>query len=332
MRKRIIIIIAFLLTSSFVLFGGFRLLNNTSNTRDIKFSINQGDSLKDISIRLKENDIINSSEYMVILAKLKNIESKLQVGEYTIKPNTRIEDLLEQFQDPDIEYVRVTIPEGYTFYQIANKLEEHQLVNKDKFLSMNQGILPKEIESEESKDVLYPLEGYLFPDTYFFNVNAREEEIIKTMYNKFSSILSDEYKKRARELNYSINEIVTIASLIEREAYNDEERRRISGVIYNRLEAKMPLQIDASVIYGITSGRENIERLFYKDLEVESKYNTYLYKGLPPGPISSPGEVSIEAALYPEDHNYLYYVLGDNGHVFSETYEEHLENKRKYIK
>jgi len=112
-------------------------------------------------------------------------------------------------------------------------------------------------------------------------------------------------------------------------AANDEERKSIAGVIYNRQKKAMPLQIDATVIYGITKGERNMGRVLYKDLEVDTKYNTYIYIGLPPGPISSPGKASIEAALYPENNDFLYYVLGEKGHIFSRTYEEHLLNKNR---
>ena len=145
-------------------------------------------------------------------------------------------------------------------------------------------------------------------------------------------VFTDKYKARAKELGLDVNQVVTIASLIEREAANDKERSRIAGVIYNRLKIGMPLQVDAAVIYAVTKGQKNIETVYYDTLKVESKYNTYLNKGIPPGPIASPGKPSIEAALYPEKHDYLYYVANGNAHVFSKTYEEHLENVKKYIK
>lgn len=134
------------------------------------------------------------------------------------------------------------------------------------------------------------------------------------------------------ELNLTKNEVLTIASLIERESYNDEEREIVSGVIYNRLNLPMELQIDATVIYGKGEGKEHMTRVLYSDLKEDNPYNTYRNQGLPPGPIASPGKNSIHAALYPEDHNYLFYVLSENhdGHVFAETYEEHLVNERAY--
>jgi UPF0755 protein len=152
------------------------------------------------------------------------------------------------------------------------------------------------------------------------------------MFNRFKSIFSDKYMNRAKELGLSINEVITIASLIEKEAANDTERSTIAGVIYNRIKKGMLLQIDASTIYAVTKGKNSVARLTYNDLKAQDVYNTYVFKGLPPGPIASPGKPSIEAALYPESHEFLYYVLGEKGHVFSKTYEEHLNNVKKYIK
>ncbi|MDU4659228.1 MAG: endolytic transglycosylase MltG, partial [Clostridium butyricum] len=162
---------------------------------------------------------------------------------------------------------------------------------------------------------------------------ATEKEIANLMFDRFNSVFSDKYVDRAKELGLDINDVITIASLIEKEAANDSERSKIAGVIYNRIEKGIPLQIDASVIYAITKGESKMKKVLYDNLKVQDPYNTYVNKGLPPGPIASPGKPSIEAALYPEEHDYLYYVVnGSGGHVFSKTYEEHLNNVKKYIK
>ena len=182
------------------------------------------------------------------------------------------------------------------------------------------------------KDVYYDLEGYLFPDTYYILNGTTKDEIINIMVDRFKTVFSHKYEARAKELALDVNQVITIASLIEREAANDSERSRIAGVIYNRIKKGMPLQVDAAVIYASTKGKKSIEKVYYNTIKIKSKYNTYLYKGLPPGPIASPGKTSIEAALYPEKNDYLYYVANGNGHVFTKTYEEHLSNVKKYIK
>jgi UPF0755 protein len=209
---------------------------------------------------------------------------------------------------------------------------EYRLADMDVFLNLKLSDVGGEKLINNKNNVFYELEGYLFPETYFIPVESTEKDIARIMYNQFEKVFTEEYRTRAKELNMRVDEIISIAALIEKEAANDDERKTISGVIYNRLKKGMPLQIDASVIYALTKGEKSIEKLYKKDLSYNSPYNTYYTNGLPPGPIANPGRPSIEAALYPEKHDYLYYVLGEDGHVFSRTYEEHKKNVKKYMK
>lgn len=302
----------------------------TMNQKEAVFYIEEGSNLKNISRRLQEQNIIRSDRYFVIYTKLKGIEKKIKAGIYHVPRKIKLQELLERFQKPSEQYTVITFPEGYNLYQIASKLEKNHMVNKEKFIHAGLEVLKKNTMVMERDHVFYQLEGYLFPDTYYIPTGSSEEDIISMMFKRFQDVFSDEYLMRAEELGLSVNEIMTIASLIEKEAANDNERSRIAGVIYNRMKRGMALQIDASVIYGNTKGTKNISSVTYGDLKVASKYNTYLLKGIPPGPIASPGKASIEAALYPEDHEYFYYVLGEKGHVFSKTYKEHLQNVKKY--
>jgi UPF0755 protein len=159
-----------------------------------------------------------------------------------------------------------------------------------------------------------------------------EEDIVNQLARTMDNVFTEEYTKKARELGFSKHEVLTIASLIEREAKHNDERATIGGVIYNRLKKDMLLQIDATVIYGMGKGKEH-KTVYQSELDKPGPFNTYTEKGLPPGPIASPGKESIEAALYPEEHNYLYYVLRpeENEHVFNETYNEHLKDRAKYL-
>ncbi|SHJ71428.1 endolytic transglycosylase MltG [Tepidibacter formicigenes] len=325
-KRKIFIVTLFLLllVSIFI----YKQNQYTINKENTVIYIEKGSNLRDVSSKLKKNNIIKWEKYFELYTKLKGKEKIIKTGQYVIPPKIKLDELLEKLQNPDLEYVVITIPEGYNIHQIASKLEMNSLIDKNQFFSTLENLSTGKDIIKKDK-ILYPLEGYLFPDTYYIPIKAKEEKIIDIMFKRFNEIFSEEYKKRSEELDMSINDIITIASLIEKEAANDKERSRISGVIYNRLKKGMPLQIDASVIYGITKGKKNISRLTYKDLKIESDYNTYLHKGLPPGPIASPGEASIKAALYPEKHDYLYYVLGENGHIFSKTYKEHLKNINK---
>lgn len=304
----------------------------TKNNKNLYFTVEKGDSLNKIGIQLKEKGIINSQLYFKVYAKLSGYEKKIKAGNYILKPNISIKELLVKFQSPKSDYVIVTIPEGYTLYQIANKLESLNLVNKETFLNINLSEVAQSKLISPGSEVYYELEGYLYPETYFIPYEARELDIAKVMYNQFERVFTKEYRTRAEELKLSIDKVMTIASLIEKEAAKDEERKIISGVIYNRINKGMRLQIDASVIYGITKGESTLEKVYNKDLAVKTAFNTYNKKGIPAGPIASPGKPSIEAALYPEENDYLYYVLGEDGHVFSKTYEEHKKNIEKHMK
>lgn len=331
--KKIAMLIAVLLV---IVFGIALIFINsnktTKNNKKVYFTVEKGASLNKIGTDLKKKGIIDSAVYFKAYARLKGYEKRIKAGNYIINPNMNMGDLMLKFQSPKSDYAIVTIPEGYTFYQIADKLDELKLAKKDSFLNIKLLEISKSGLVIPSSKVFYELEGYLYPETYFIPYETNELEIARIMYDQFEKVFSKEYRARAKEMGLDISEVITIASLIEKEAAKDEERKTISGVIYNRIKKGMPLQIDASVIYAITKGERTLEKVYYKDLAVKSVFNTYKTKGIPAGPIANPGKPSIEAALYPEENDYLYYVLGDNGHVFSKTYEEHKKNIEKYMK
>ncbi|WP_432666050.1 endolytic transglycosylase MltG [Wukongibacter baidiensis] len=334
MRKLFLISIVSLFIISIVIGTSVKFNSKyslTVNTNEVFINIDKGSNLNQISSKLKNQGVIKSLKYFTYYTRLKGLEKNLQAGIYTIPAKISLDELLEKLQNPQKEYIKVTIPEGYNLYQITKELAENNLIDEEVFLkNAQEGLEGFELYIDKN-GISYKLEGYLFPDTYFIPKGLSEKEIIDMMIKRFNEKFLNVYKKRAEELGLSIHDVVTISSLIEKEAANDKERKTISGVIYNRMEKNMPLQIDASVIYGITKGKDHIARLMYSDLESESEYNTYKYTELPPSPIASPGQASIEAALFPEKHDYLYYVLGTEGHVFSKTYKEHRENVKKYI-
>ncbi|RKY89252.1 endolytic transglycosylase MltG, partial [candidate division KSB1 bacterium] len=217
---------------------------------------------------------------------------------------------------------KITIQEGLTSQKICSILKDTLEIDSTKFISL---LTDKEFINELGIDA-DNLEGYLFPETYYFPCGISEKEIIKKMVGEFHKVFNDSLKKRARELNFSVHEIVTLASIIEGEAKIDDERNKISAVFHNRLKRRMRLQADPTIQYIIKDGPR---RLLLKDLKIESPYNTYLHRGLPPGPICNPGKKSIIAALYPSCENYLYFVAkGDGSHIFSRTKKEHLKAKR----
>ena len=305
---------------------------NTTNDDDAYIILKKSATLEQVAKQLQEKNIIKSYITFIYYAKVKGLKESIEDRNFIIKPKTNLNDLIIKLKDGKSEFAVITIPEGYTLYQIASKLEKNSLVKKEDILNEKLDDLKGNTLILNKNDVYYGLEGYLFPDTYYILYNTRKEEIINIMVDRFKTVFSEKYRERTKELGLNVNQVITIASLIEREAANDIERSRIAGVIYNRLKKGMLLQVDAAVIYANTKGEKSIDKVYYKTLKVKSKYNTYLYKGLPPGPIASPGKASIEAALYPEKNDYLYYVASGNGHVFSKTYKEHLNNVNKHIK
>lgn len=304
----------------------------TKNTKTIFYSVNKNTSIKYLAQDLVSKGVLKNKLYFEVYSVYKKLVGNLNNSRIMIKPGMTISELIYKLKDTKPDFAVVTIPEGFRLYQIAERLEKSNLADKNTFIGLSLEEISEREGIPKRKDVIFDMEGFLFPDTYFIPLSFKEKDIAELMFNRFKQVFSQKYIDRAKELGLSINDIVAIASLIEREAINDPERKTIAGVIYNRLKKGMLLQIDAAVIYANTKGEGHLTKVLFSHLKYDSKYNNYLYKGLPPGPIASPGLRSIEAALYPEQHDYLYYVAGEGGHVFSKSYEEHVVNVKKYIK
>ncbi len=333
MKRFFLILMILLVTAVFGLLYLPAYLSASSIEGPTIVEVPQGASLSYVSDLLQQQGIIKSKLWFRYQAKAKNVDRSIKPGTYTIEPDMTLDDIFELLQKgQQAQQIVLTIPEGFTLYQIAERVEATGLASADEFIEATVAYYTEKGFSFDTSKLFYALEGYLYPDTYYFNVTQTAKDIISRMSKQMDEVFTEEYLKRAKELNLSTHEVLTIASLIEREAYHDQEMKAISGVIYNRLEKTMLLQIDATVIYAIGEGKEHITRVLYAHLESSNPFNTYKHLGLPPGPIAAPSKKAIEAALYPESHDYMYYVLGDNGHVFSKTYSEHLINVDKYRK
>jgi len=325
MRKKIFSIIGIIFIFAIV-FGIVIFINidNKNLDNEIVIKIKPNSGAKAIASTLAENNIIKSKIMFVNYIKKSEADSKLKPGTYKFGPgNVTFDDILEKLlKGEQEEQITVTIPEGYTVAQIAKLFSSKGLVEEQKFLDYATNLkIPYDYINEGTD--YRQLEGFLFPDTYQIPVSWKEDKIINMLLDEFNKHWTEEFDKRAKELGLSVNEIVTIASLIEREARVEKERPTISSVIHNRLKIGMLLQIDATVQYLLP---EQKARLLYKDLEVDSPYNTYKYPGLPPTAIAAPGLSCIHAALYPEDTEYYYYrakVSGNGEHWFTKTFEEH---------
>jgi len=290
--------------------------------KEKRVMIHPGASTRRIAEELEENNVVASSLVFRVIVRLQGLENSLRTGFYSFSPEEDIFSVIEKINRGDVLKYRVTVPEGLTMEQTAQILAEKSGdFSAEEFLEVAE---QNEFMYEylpEHDDVDYRLQGYLFPATYEFPVGSQPRVIIRQMLVRFDQEITPELLERAEELGYEIHQLITIASLIEREAKIDEERSLISSVIHNRLDIDMRLQIDATVQYALPEWKA---RLLFVDLEYDSPYNTYLYPGLPPGPICNSGRASIRAAFYPEETEYLFYIANPDGsHSFSRTFEEH---------
>lgn len=289
-----------------------------------RFLVREGEGFRQIGKRLKEEGIIRSYGEFVILGVLTEAVNKLKVGEYDFSRELSPRAVLAKLIQGDSLKYQVTVPEGYSFYDVAGLLEEYGLTDAQTFLAKGRDrTLLVELGIQSSS-----VEGYLFPDTYLLTRGLTEEHIIRLMVGRFKAIFSNQYGERARALNLSVHELVTLASLIEREAAVEEEMALISAVFHNRLKAGIKLQSDPTAVYGLASFSPPITRAHLKR---ESRYNTYYVEGLPAGPIANPGEKALKAALYPAKVNYLYFVAKNDGtHAFSATLAQHNSSVARY--
>jgi len=303
----------FLIAILFITAIYFPLEENSATQKVV--NIPSGTNAKEIVDVLEKSEIIRKNNYSFrILTKLLKLEDQLKYGEYNLSPSMNMLQILDKLVKGEVIAYKITIPEGYTCTQIAELLDKKEIAEKETFLKLAK-------DSEKS------WEGYLFPDTYEVPKKYGAEKMVKAMLSNFNQIaIENKFTDRAEEIGFSLDEIIILASIIEKEAKFSKEKNKVSSVFHNRLKKGMKLQSCATIQYILETSKERLDET---DLKIDSPYNTYLYKGLPPGAICNPGLDSIIAALEPEEEDYLYFVLGENGrHIFSKTYQEHLRNKK----
>jgi len=290
----------------------------------VEINIPKGVTLSQIGNILKEESIISNKRTFTMAVKSLGHEKNIPAGRYVLHNALNNRAIINQLVYGVPSLKSITVLEGWTIYQIANELEKKLKISKKTFLRLcNDQRVIKLFNLEGNS-----LEGYLFPDTYTFAEGVDPYLVLTRMVNEFINNITKSMEVQAQEMNMSLLEVITLASIIEGEAIYDSERAIISAVYHNRLKKGMKLQADPTIQYIIDDGPR---RLLNDDLKIESKYNTYLYKGLPPGPINSPGKESIIAALYPGVNEYLYFVArGDGYHTFSTNEKDHNKAKKKF--
>jgi UPF0755 protein len=308
----------------------WREIGAEGQQQQVTFTIERGATGNEVAEQLESEGIIRSATAFRLLARIRSAPLAFEAGQYEMFTNMRAGDALDLLnKGPVVEPgIRVNFPEGYRLEQFAQRAAEDLELDQDelKRLASRKGkgfYLPDQIAEDTGS-----VEGFLFPSTYEFAKEATERDVIQRLLDQFKNEVQGMPWENAEELGVTPYQVVTIASMIEREAKFDDERAKIAAVIYNRLEKGMALQIDATVQYALG----NWKPILIKDRDVDSPYNTYIHTGVPPGPICNPGLASITAALNPEDVDFLYYVVTDaeGHHEFTADYNEFLRLVEKY--
>jgi UPF0755 protein len=287
--------------------------------------IPRGSTFSQVAAALQDKNVLQHPLAFRLLARLRHVDTAVKSGEYRFPAHQTSDQILQRLVRGEQFATWVTIPEGFTAREIARTLAERGLGDASRY---DHVFFRERISVGDARTV--NLEGYLFPSTYLVPTDDRPDQVVKILTGQFLRELPHDAGPRAKALGRTVPEVVTIASLVEREAKADEDRPMIASVIYNRLRLGMPLEVDASIEYTFPEHHDVITK---RDLEVDSPYNTYRHTGLPPTPIANPGKASLDAAFKPAKTDYLYYVAKPDGHsAFAKTLQEHNANVARYLK
>lgn len=323
LAKRLVLVVLLILASV----GGFYLLASTApGGGAVTIVVEKGDALSNVAYKLQEAGVVRSSVLFQLEARLQEQETEIKAGEYEFTPGESGDEILGVLSRGEtIPALTITVPEGLTLEQTAGVVEEQSGISAGEF----QAAAERTDYGHDFLDdsTIRTTEGFLFPKQYEFERDTDARQIVDRFLRQYVIETEDlDFAEPRGGVELTEYEIITMASLIEKESANQEERPIIASVIYNRIQSGMPLQVDASILYVLDEPKENLK---LSDLEIDSPYNTYTNIGLPPGPIASPSRESIEAALRPAETDYLYYVLqaGGEEHFFTNDYNEFLEAK-----
>ncbi len=322
----LLILFVLLVTLSGMIFDFILFINSPASSKAKLRQVNipSGLDVDNITRLLFDNGIISSRNKFKLYVRLRGAGARLKAGEYQFTTFMSPRDVLEKLLKGERILKKITVPEGFTMRQVAGLMAEHHLGSYEEILALMKN---RDFIKELGIDAP-TLEGYLFPDTYLYSSTQGPRDIIKEMVRQFNEHFEKIWENRAPDNPLSRYEILILASMVEKEAMVDEERPLIAGVFMNRLKKGMLLQCDPTVIYGLEKFNGKLTR---KDLANRTPYNTYLVKGLPPGPICNPGLSSLKAAANPAPVKYLFFVSTNNGHhYFSENIRDHINAVRKY--
>ena len=338
MKKRYAILILFAVVVLTYVFANSFINKNLeavdeTDRDEVMVEIPSGSSTDNIAQILHENNLIKNTFVFKYYAEKTNRDVLLKAGNFSLSRNMNVDELLKSLTNGGISdnTANVTIIEGLTMEDAAKSISEQLDLNYDKLLGLinDASVFRDDFEFLSENPTINNLQGYLMPDTYNVYINSSEEDIVRILLSQFDKFYINQMKPRMVNSKLSFEEVINLASIVEKEAVLDEERDEVAAVFLNRLDIDMKLQSCATVNYARGEWKE---RLTYDDIAIDSPYNTYIIKGLPPSPINSPGKVSIIAVLEPADVDYLFFVAkGDGSHYFSKDYDEHIEAANEYL-
>ena len=299
--------------------------------KDVEVTIKKGSTSKAVGEILKKKGVIHYKAAFLLKLYFSDYKGKLRYGTFELNDGMSVSKVIKELATQSGQKENTfTIPEGYTIEMTASKLEKEGIMSAQEFLTA----VTKAADTSKYKNILpdktkvfYQLQGYIYPDTYYLSKDITGDQLVAKILEEFDKKFDTARQEKARQLGMSVEEVLIRASLLQKETELPKEYPIIAGVIQNRLNKKMKLQFDSTAVYAITKGQYGIARVMYKDLKVDSPYNTYKYKGLPVGPICSPSLEAIDGVLNPQKNDYLYFqmdtVKNDGSNIFTKTYEEH---------
>lgn len=311
--KKLLLLILLMESAATVFLYDYAINQPLKISEDTLFLVNKGDSLNKIAQSLQDKELVNDKYIFILFSKINRIYPQIKAGEYLFNGEFSVKQIAEKLSSGKVYLRKVTFPEGLTSTEIAKILHKENFLSKDEFAA--------------------PAEGSILPETYAYMRGDSPEKIIKQAQKAMQNVLEQAWQERDPNLPLqSKEELLILASIVEKETGIGMERAQVASVFVNRLRLGMLLQTDPTVIYALTNGKEDLNRpLTRKDLSIDSPYNTYKYAGLPPTPICNPGKDAIYAAAHPSETPYLYFVAsGNGGHNFAATLSEHNENVRKW--
>lgn len=311
--KKLLLLILLMGSAATVFLYDYAINQPLKISEDTLFLVNKGDSLNKIAQSLQDKELVNDKYIFILFSKINRIYPQIKAGEYLFNGEFSVKQTAEKLSSGKVYLRKVTFPEGLTSTEIAKILHKENFLSKDEFAA--------------------PDEGSILPETYAYMRGDSPEKIIKQAQKAMQNVLEQAWQERDQNLPLqSKEELLILASIVEKETGIGMERAQVASVFVNRLRLGMLLQTDPTVIYALTNGKEDLNRpLTRKDLSIDSPYNTYKYAGLPPTPICNPGKDAIYAAAHPSETPYLYFVAsGNGGHNFATTLSEHNENVRKW--